>query len=347
MVEQEKKMSTLVGAFAASTGAMMTSIFVTPLDVVKTRMQSTLLSPSQPNTRTTTTTTRIKSMMCQTRQKSLATFRFPTPLLCRRCMRSISCSCVVIRNTQSVHPLPCRGTFSTLKHIFQSEGLFGLWTGFSPSMLSTVPSTVIYFTTYDTLLEKGNEHLPYTYLNPMLSGSVARIIATFFVSPLEMTRTRMQSSSSSIGMLKTMSLTISQSGYVGLYRGVLATLARDVPFSAIYWTCFEMAKETSMKWNEHEKPFLIDTFTSGAFAGAIAATITTPVDVLKTLRQMERTETSSVSSRPLSAISLWKNLYISHGIKGCFTGLEARLLRIPPACAIMISTYESCKQWLS
>ncbi len=51
-------------------------------------------------------------------------------------------------------------------------------------------------------------------------------------------------------------------------------------------------------------------------------------------------------SGPVSQVGLRKAaraIVRSHGVAGLFAGLAPRLLKVAPACAIMISTYEYCK----
>lgn len=42
----------------------------------------------------------------------------------------------------------------------------------------------------------------------------------------------------------------------------------------------------------------------------------------------------------LSTWAIMKNIVAKNGFSGLFTGLIPRLIKIAPACAIMISTYE-------
>jgi hypothetical protein len=65
----------------------------------------------------------------------------------------------------------------------------------------------------------------------------------------------------------------------GLWRGYSATLLRDVPFSAIYWPCYEFLRP--QRYN------FVETFLAGAFAGTVASTVTLPMDVIKTRLQIE------------------------------------------------------------
>jgi solute carrier family 25 protein 39/40 len=98
------------------------------------------------------------------------------------------------------------------------------------------------------------------------------------------------------------------------------------------------------------KTVLVDSFIAGATAGAIAAFVTTPFDVGKTRRQVAHH--SSDASAAVAAVRpedklmprfLW-HIYKTEGAAGLFKGWAARTMKVAPACAIMISSYEIGKK---
>lgn len=46
------------------------------------------------------------------------------------------------------------------------------------------------------------------------------------------------------------------------------------------------------------------------------------------------------SKRARSTTEVIRNLYNQYGVKGLFTGLVPRVIKVAPACAIMIATFE-------
>ena len=170
-------------------------------------------------------------------------------------------------------------------------------------------------------------------------------IAVSCISPLELVRTRVQSSSLSIEqILDGIYLMIREKGFTSLWRGLEATLWRDVPFSAIYWMGYEFFKEKlSIMFDEKSNSvdnFLL-SFSSGALSGMISAAITTPFDVAKTIKQVHNTHMDKSVFAQLKII--WEN----EGIHGLHRGMIPRIAKVAPACAIMISSYEMGKSYFS
>jgi solute carrier family 25, member 39/40 len=170
-------------------------------------------------------------------------------------------------------------------------------------------------------------------------------------------------------------------GYSSLWRGLTLTMWRDVPFSGIYWWGYEvtrnaltdarersqgkvldsnrsMTRRRSQSQDNSTNTFM-DSFVAGACSGAVAAFVTTPFDVGKTRQQVFKhsgDEAAASASRAalkagakvpeeLSMPRFLAHIFREEGTKGLFRGWAARCLKVAPACAIMISSYEVGKRW--
>ncbi|XP_023247859.1 solute carrier family 25 member 40 isoform X2 [Copidosoma floridanum] len=308
---------------ASCTGALITSFFVTPLDVVKIRLQA--------------------------QQKAMLSNK--CFLYCNGLMDHI-CSCSNGKGVMSKADWlkangKFTGTLDAMIKISQKEGIRSLWSGLSPTLVLAVPATIVYFVSYEQLRlyfkNVGYKEQPFWI--PVVAGSTARIWAATLVSPLELIRTKMQSQKLSYAEItQALRIVVQQSGVRGLWMGLSSTLLRDVPFSALYWFSYESIKK--MVRDSHQS--FIFTFLAGATAGSIAAFVTIPFDVVKTHRQIEMGEKQIYSEHPKKSSNTWhtiKKISSQSGIKGLFTGLVPRLVKVAPACAIMISTFEYGKNF--
>ncbi|KAL5278140.1 SLC25A40 family protein [Megaselia abdita] len=252
---------------SAITGAVTTSLFMTPLDVVKTRIQ--------------------------TQQKALVSNK--CFLYCNGLMDHL-CPCPANGNGKNGIRKPVvqlNGTVDAILKISRAEGVYSLWSGLGPTLVSALPSTVIYFVAYEQIkrqmtsmhhsfYDKSSDKMP-LYV-PLMSGVLARIFAVTAVSPIELIRTKMQSQKLSYSDLsKAIKELVRNEGVIALWKGLPPTVLRDVPFSGIYWTCYESIKG----YFNVTTPTFQFSFLAGAAAGMISAFVTTPFDVIKTHRQIE------------------------------------------------------------
>ena len=272
-------------------------------------------------------------------------------------------------------------TYDGLRKIARNEGLTSLWRGLSPTLVMAIPANVIYFTGYDYLryspYSPVSKHMNDTYA-PLIAGSTARVAAASVISPIEMFRTRMQAVSSKgtnvfSETLSGLGKLVQTQGYTSLWRGLTLTMWRDVPFSGFYWWGYEGLKHQfktlrgmnplSSSHRENHTTIFVDSFIAGAISGAVASIATTPFDVGKTRQQV--LEHASHTDKPASGASastpgskgnpsiapqeqsmlrflhsIWKE----EGTRGLFKGWAARCLKVSPACAIMISSFEVGKR---
>lgn len=330
---------------SSTIGALTTSIVVTPLDVVKIRLQA--------------------------QQKNF--YKNKCFLYCNGLMEHL-CYCVNGQSKGHLHrpdgstiqvdprdvkwfrrPIPGQftGTFDALVKISRNEGITSLWSGLPPTLLMAIPATVIYFTAYDRLRVDlwswyGTSQQPLWI--PIFCGAAARCIAATTISPLEMVRTKMQSQKMSYWEIsRAVGQLVKIEGPLSLWRGLGPTLLRDIPFSSIYWAGYEFMKQKL----DQRHPSLRFSLTAGAIAGSLAAVATLPFDVAKTHRQIELGERDLLDpSKRLTQASpktgdILKKVYSQSGVAGLFSGIVPRVIKVAPSCAIMISIYEFGKQFFA
>lgn len=376
---------------SAMSGSLLTSLLVTPLDVVRVRLQSQPQTSNIPTIKPSSQFTNLPpnigvtaccrevfwvnntSPFCiAANPSSTATLATLNPSISSPSSSAADCAVDETRRRNFT------STFDGLRKIARHEGPTSLWRGLSPTLLMSIPANVIYFTGYDSL--RSNPHspvhnyIPDTYA-PLIAGSIARVAAASVISPIEMFRTRMQAATSGSGTgvfaetltgLRTM---VHSQGYTSLWRGLTLTMWRDVPFSGIYWWGYEAVRNrlTDMRDPPHSRrrPRLksrdsgnhtstfVDSFIAGATSGAIASIITTPFDVGKTRRQVlchepakESRKLASTALRPeeQSMPRFIYHIWKEEGMAGLFRGWVPRMLKVAPACAIMISSYEVGKK---
>ena len=134
-----------------------------------------------------------------------------------------------------------------------------------------------------------------------------------------------------------------------MFRGLVPTLYRDVPFSAIYFAGYESMKRvlTGAGLGERNpedgrlKEFGV-AFLSGSSSGILAAIVTQPFDLIKTRLQAEAQHNKKQSN----TLQIWRQIVARDGTSGLFRGLSPRVAKVAPACGIMIGSFEFIGRWL-
>ncbi|WYZ44310.1 hypothetical protein EsH8_VII_000746 [Colletotrichum jinshuiense] len=379
---------------SAMSGSLLTSLLVTPLDVVRVRWQSQNVTPP--------TVDFSKLAMTTDNLKAFNTSNLGVTACCRevffmnnsaelciampRAAEGVATAAAANCAVEEVERKTISSTMDGLRKIARNEGFTSLWRGLSPTLLMTIPGNIIYFTGYDWLRYNHKSPIAQKFnddIAPLVSGAGARILAAAAVSPIELFRTRMQASSgnSTTGHLantfRGIKDMVNTSGYTSLWRGLTLTLWRDVPFSGLYWWGYEMirGKLTDMRETrrgrtldirgsrtqsrrrsqsqENHTETMKDSFIAGAVSGGFASIVTMPFDVGKTRTQVYRdvpgqaagtNAAKAVAAEQGSMIRLLWHIFTTEGMQGLWKGWIPRTLKVAPACAIMISSYEVGKR---
>ncbi len=310
---------------SASVGSTITALTVTPLEVVKVRQQaagftqgarSPLQPPAAPSLPPRT------SCGCGTFVLSTGLGEYLTS---KDKAGYFDPKTGALKQEKSVaEVLKTGGPLRIIRSIFVNEGLAGIYAGLAPTLVMGIPNTVLYFYTYEELAPRLKSYFPsgdhpIGSMVPALAGASARFVASLSTAPLELLRTQQAARSglgavdeiAGRGMLSEFRSMVQREGALSLFRGVMPTIMRDVPFSAIYWLSIESMRDQwrARRESNHSSYTVsttertIEALINGSVSGVIAAGFTTPLDVLKTRSQIVVSPSAVAVSEATSTIA--------------------------------------------
>ncbi|KDN33665.1 hypothetical protein RSAG8_13240, partial [Rhizoctonia solani AG-8 WAC10335] len=219
----------------------------------------------------------------------------------------------------------------------KAGGFSGIYRGIGSVIVGSAPAAAIFFTTYSTL--KQNLPIDSTHpLNHVSAASVGEVAACLVRVPTEVVKSRTQTSAYGIGVSSFGAfLRVAQlEGLGGLYRGFGSTVMREIPFTSLQFPMYEyfkvrLAKALDRPINPHEAA------VCGSLAGGIAASDTTPLDVLKTRIMLDMKD---APERRVSLASRFMQIYRIEGIQALFAGVVPRTLWISAGGAVFLGVWE-------
>ncbi|KAG4304225.1 hypothetical protein PORY_002406 [Pneumocystis oryctolagi] len=341
-MEQMSDITEIQKVFSACIGAFVTSVVVTPFDLIKTRLQSQTVDM---NIMRSCCRDILYSSSHSQNVGSLSCALHPDVVLRHFC----------VDQAIDVSRYQLNGMLETMIRISRNEGFTALWRGLSPTLVMALPSTVIYFVGYDHLRQYFSSPIA-----PLFCGAFSRAMSATVISPLELFKVRLQSAvhcPNSTSIFSTVIIGIQDmvktQGLQSLWKGLSPTLWRDVPFSGFYWMGYERIKSFLTNYAEPFKSLnprtseFVKSFISGGISGSIASLITHPFDSAKTRRQIRYNSLGTMSSIKESTWKVMNDIFNESGVRGLFRGAVPRMLKVSPACSIMISSYEFGKMFFS
>ncbi|XP_052176370.1 uncharacterized protein LOC127790753 [Diospyros lotus] len=234
----------------------------------------------------------------------------------------------------------------SLGSILKLEGFAGLYRGIAAMGLGAGPAHAVYFSVYEhckKVLSAGN---PNNSAAHAASGVVATVASDAVITPMDMVKQRLQLKSSPYkGVADCAKRVLMEEGIGAFYASYRTTVFMNAPFTAVHFATYEAAKrgltEVSPESVAEEETLVVHA-TAGAAAGALAAAVTTPLDVVKTQLQCQGVcgcdRFSSGSIRDVI-----RTIVKKEGYGGLMRGWIPRMLFHAPAAAICWSTYEAAK----
>ncbi|KAI1412446.1 mitochondrial carrier [Hypoxylon sp. FL1857] len=244
---------------------------------------------------------------------------------------------------------------------FPSGGFRGIYRGVGSALVGSAPGAAFFFCTYEGVKGilasrrqstggvdgdpiHGSGVAGRSWVAPlehMVAASLGEVAACAVRVPTEVVKQRAQaglhggSSAAALGAILSQYKSIGFTGvWRELYRGWGITVMREVPFTVIQFPLWEALKGWGRrrKGGGNVEVSAGESALYGSVSGAVAAGITTPLDVLKT-RVMLSKERERV-------FTVLKDLLRNHGIRPFFAGIGPRVMWISAGGAIFLGSYQ-------
>ncbi|XP_042463173.1 mitoferrin-like isoform X2 [Zingiber officinale] len=210
---------------------------------------------------------------------------------------------------------PCQPLLSlrqALRTILAAEGTRGLYRGLGAMSLGAGPAHAVYFSVYELSKESlsaGNPNNPVVHA---ASGVLATISSDAVFTPMDTVKQRLQLKSSPYkGFVDCVARVLREEGIRAFFASYKTTVLMNAPYTAVHFATYEAAKRglTEISPDSVNDERLVVHATAGAAAGALAAAVTTPLDVVKTQLQCQQhpsfySPTASLTSRRMTQESL-------------------------------------------
>jgi solute carrier family 25 phosphate transporter 23/24/25/41 len=244
-----------------------------------------------------------------------------------------------------------------LKKMYTDEGWRGFMRGNGTNCVRIIPYSAVQFGAYN-VYKRFAEPSPGADLDPLrrlICGGLAGITSVTFTYPLDIVRTRLSIQSASFaalgkhegklpGMWQTMmTMYKNEGGFMGLYRGIIPTVAGVAPYVGLNFMVYESVRQYFTEPGE-KNPVWYNKLAAGAISGAVAQTCTYPFDVLR-----RRFQINSMNGMGYQYKSIWgaiTTIIAQEGVFGLYKGIVPNLLKVAPSMASSWLSFEMTRDFL-
>ncbi|KAI9735862.1 MAG: Fe(2+) transporter [Cirrosporium novae-zelandiae] len=236
------------------------------------------------------------------------------------------------------------GIGTAISTIRRAEGLRTMYRGISSVILGAGPAHAVHFATYEAVksFAGGNGEGAHPFA-AALSGACATTASDALMNPFDVIKQRMQVQGSNYKSIAACTSHVYRAEGLGaFYVSYPTTLFMNVPFTAIQFLAYD---SISRVMNPSQRYDPITHVTAGGLAGAFAAGLTTPLDVIKTLLQTRGTNSDTEIRRVHGIAGAAAIIKRRYGWRGFFRGLRPRIIQTMPSTAICWGSYEMAKAY--
>lgn len=208
--------------------------------------------------------------------------------------------------------------------------------GFFVNTVAAFPANAVYFIGYmlgkrlyrDNVVGRPAGPKEFNFMESACGGVLSEVFNNAVRTPLEQIKTRIQTGDN-LPILRTLKEIYRARGFRGLYAGWGPLMLRDVPFSVVQFSVYDLCRTSESVLAAND---LLTSGVRGFICGVVATLFSHPFDVVKTLAM---TSDGLVKLSNTTAV-LWR----SGGVKKLYKGLVFRSLYMGATTAILFMFYD-------
>ncbi|XP_038890129.1 mitochondrial substrate carrier family protein B-like isoform X1 [Benincasa hispida] len=241
--------------------------------------------------------------------------------------------------------------------IIHEEGIRAFWKGNLVTIAHRLPYSSINFYAYEHYkkllhmvpsLEHRRDRMSADLLVHFLGGGLAGITAASTTYPLDLVRTRLAAQTNVIyykGIWHTLRTICRDEGFLGLYKGLGATILGVGPNIAISFSVYESLRSFWQSRRPHDSTVLV-SLTCGSLSGIASSTATFPLDLVRRRKQLEGAG-GRARVYTTGLVGVFRHILRTEGFRGFYRGILPEYYKVVPGVGICFMTYETLKSLLA
>ncbi|CDS36873.1 calcium binding mitochondrial carrier protein [Echinococcus multilocularis] len=272
------------------------------------------------------------------------------------------------------------GFVEAYRYMLREGGLWSLWRGNLINSIKIAPETAVKYTTYEwykrLLMDVDEDGFfdRHPIATKFASGSLAGLTAQSVVYPVEVLKTRMclRKTGQYSSVVDCAARIYRELGIRGFFRGYVVNLVGVIPYAGIELATYEWLKSayihrymshilrlsprvfpdsSSASLYLHPPSHIIPLVAATSSMAGIVATY--PVALIRAKMQAafyysskpsSSQHTGVVTQHPVTVPSLLRAIWHDDGLIGFYRGLGTNLVKVLPATAISMLTYETIRR---
>lgn len=241
--------------------------------------------------------------------------------------------------------------------IVNEEGFRAFWKGNLVTIAHRLPYSSVSFYAYERYknvlqsmpsLQRYRGSAGADVCVHFVGGGLAGITAASTTYPLDLVRTRLAAQRNVIyyrGIGHAFQMICKEEGFLGLYKGLGATLLGVGPSIAISFSVYETLRTYWHTQRPYDSTIMV-SLACGSLSGIASSTATFPLDLVRRRMQLEGAG-GRARVYKTGLFGTFRHIIQTEGLRGLYRGILPEYYKVVPSVGIVFMTYETLKSLLS